>query len=358
MDILRRSMTGVFVYAILLPLVFWPFDFHLLQPQLSWYFAGSMLFISVLRLIHKRYTNYLYGYSAKLWFNLFALLSLGHAAILSTVFAFGIYDPRFIPIIHVTMLAVGGIASGALIALAPRIRFALINLSVLLVPSIIIGLVLEGKSAYSLMITVYGMYVASVGIRSHKEYLRSFRIEQQLDKQKSELETLNKMDALTHVFNRGHFNTQFESQWNMGVRHNIRQTLLLIDVDHFKVINDSYGHLVGDSCLQNIAQLITQGVKRKNDLVARFGGEEFALLLDDSDAQQAAEIAQGIRQAIASKSFNHSEHMFNVTVSVGIASVMPTPQMNSNSLIESADKALYQAKDGGRNQVVVSTESS
>lgn len=356
MDLLKRSMTGVFVYALLLPVVFWPFDFHLLQPVLSLYFAGTMLLISIFRIMHKIFTVQLYNYSAKLWFRIFAILSLGHAAVLSAVFAFGIYDPRFIPINHVTMLAMGGVASGALIALMPRIKFAIFNMVVLLAPSIFAGLILADKLAFSLMILVFGCYITAIGLRSHREYIRSFKIEALLDSQKSKLEKLNKMDALTHIYNRGYFNSQFEYQWNTGVRHTIRQTLLLIDVDHFKLINDNYGHLVGDICLQHIAQLVNVSVKRKNDLVARFGGEEFAVLLDASDNQQAMEIAETIRQSIAESSFKHGANYIKVTVSIGIASMMPTPQMNSNRLIEAADKALYQAKNKGRNQVVLSTE--
>ncbi|MFT6898721.1 MAG: diguanylate cyclase (GGDEF)-like protein [Paraglaciecola sp.] len=356
MDLLKRSMTGVLVYAFVLPVIFLAFDFHRLQPMLSLYLAGSMLLISILRLLHKIFTPRLYDYSAKLWFWIFAILSLGHAIVLSTVFAFSMYDTRFIPILHVIILTVGGVASGALIGLVPRIKFALFNLFVLLVPSIVIGLLLEDRYVFSVMILIFGFYIAAIGIRSHREYIRSFKIEALLDRQKSELEALNKTDALTHIYNRGYFNTQFEYQWNTGMRHNIRQTLLLIDIDHFKLINDNYGHLVGDTCLQQIAQLVNVSVNRKNDLVARFGGEEFALLLDASDSHQAIQIAETIRQSIADCSFKHDDITFNVTVSIGVASVIPTPKMNSNRLIEAADKALYQAKDKGRNQVVLSTE--
>ncbi|MFQ3197703.1 MAG: diguanylate cyclase (GGDEF)-like protein [Paraglaciecola sp.] len=356
MDLLRRSMMGVFAYAFLLPMIFLAFDFHLLQPMLSLYFSAAMLLISALRMIHKIFTPRLYDYSAKLWFRLFALLSMSHAIVLSTVFTLSMNDPRFVTITQVSMLVFAGVVSGALIALSPRIKLALVNLVLMLAPSIVTALIVADKSAFSLMILVFGCYAAAIGIRSHREYMRSFKIETLLDSQKSELEKLNKMDPLTHIYNRGYFNTQFEYQWNTGVRHNIRQTLLLIDVDHFKLVNDNYGHLVGDTCLQHIAQLIKVSVKRKNDLVARFGGEEFVLLLDASNSQQAMEIADTIRQSIAVHLFKHSEKTFNVTVSIGIASVIPTPKMSSNSLIEAADKALYQAKDRGRNQIVLSTE--
>ncbi|MFQ3237550.1 MAG: diguanylate cyclase (GGDEF)-like protein [Paraglaciecola sp.] len=355
MDMLRRSITGIWVYAMLIPVAFLPFDFHLLQPVFSLYFAGTMLLISILRIVHKVFTLRLYNYSPRLWFWIFAILLLSHGAVLSTLFTLGIYDPRFIPINDIVMLGVGAIVSGSVIVLMPRIKFALLMIVVLLAPSFVNGLIVADRSALSLMILIFGCYIAAIGLRSHREYIRSFKIEALLGKQKSELEKLNKMDALTRIYNRGYFNTQFEYQWNIGVRHSVRQTLLLIDVDHFKLINDNYGHLVGDTCLLHIAQLINNLVKRKNDLVARFGGEEFALLLDASDSQQAMEIAESIRQSIANCPFDHGDKNFNVTVSIGIASVVPTPKMNSNRLIEMADKALYQAKDSGRNQVEMST---
>ena len=353
MDLLSRSMTGVVVYGVMLPVVFWPFDFYILQPMLSTVFALSMLFISILRGGHYFITKALYQYSVKLWRSSFFFLSLCHASILSTFFVFSIYDDRFTPILHVTMLAIGGISSGAVVALIPRIKFALVNLSVLLVPSIVTGIIISEKFPFAAMITVFFGYIAMIGVRSSKEYNRSFEIELILDEQKNELERFSKIDALTNIYNRGYFNIELEKQWEYASRLKLRLSLLLIDVDHFKAFNDNYGHLLGDACLVHIATIINQVGKRETDLAARFGGEEFVLLILENEGNEAAKVAEVLRQKIENSPFHVDGKSFPVTVSIGIASIQPTHKIDSRQLIEQADSALYQAKHQGRNIVIV-----
>jgi diguanylate cyclase (GGDEF)-like protein len=353
MDLVSRSMTGIVVYALLMPVVFWPFDFYLLQPMLSIIFAVGMFFISILRMIHRVYTEKLYRYSAKLWRLLFMFLSLCHASILSTFFVFSIYDERFTSILHVTMLAIGGISSGAVVALIPRIKFSLVNLSVLLIPSIVAGVIINEKLPYAGMIAVYFGFIAMIGVRSSKEYIRSFEIELMLDEQKNELERQGKIDALTHIYNRGYFNIELEKQWEYASRLKLRLSLLLIDVDHFKVFNDNYGHLLGDACLVHIAEIINQVAKRETDLAARFGGEEFVLLILENESNEAAKIAEVLRKKIESSPFHVDGKSFPVTVSIGVASIQPSHKIDSRQLIEHADLALYKAKHQGRNLVKV-----
>jgi len=213
MDLRRRSLTGIIVYAVLLPAVFWPFDFHVSEPQLSLVFALVMLIISLVRMAHWLGTERLYAYSPALWRNCFTVFSLSQASILSLFFAMAMYDLRFEPILHVTMLAIGGIASSAIVALMPRITLALINLGILLLPSIIAGLLIENKLPYAVMLLVYVAFIGIMGLRSSREYQRSFEIETQLNEQKRVLEQLNKIVALTNIYNRGYFNIELENQW-------------------------------------------------------------------------------------------------------------------------------------------------
>jgi diguanylate cyclase (GGDEF)-like protein len=353
MDLLSRAKTGVVVYGFMLPVVFWPFDFYILQPILSTVFALSMLFISILRWGHYAITKPLYQYSVKLWRTSFYFLSLCHASILSTFFVFSIFDERFTAILHITMLAIGGISSGALVALIPRIRFALVNLSVLLIPSIVTGIIISEKFAFAVMLAVFFGYIAMIGVRSSKEYNRSFAIELILDEQKNELERFSKIDALTNIYNRGYFNIELEKQWEYASRLKLRLSLLIIDVDHFKAFNDNYGHLLGDACLVHIATIINQVGKRETDLAARFGGEEFVLLILENESEKAVRVAEILRRKIESSTFKVDDKLFPVTVSIGVASIQPSHKMDSRQLIEQADSALYQAKHQGRNLVIV-----
>ncbi|KXI27635.1 GGDEF domain-containing protein [Paraglaciecola hydrolytica] len=359
MDLLSRSMPGIFIYGLIFPVIFFPLGFNKLQPEISWLFATSMLLVSSLRLVHRVYTSVIYPKKPKLWRHMFQCLSLSQAIILGIFFAMTMYDPILEPIKTISFMTIGGVCAAALISLSPRISIALFNLLCLVTPSIFVSFfVIEDSLPVGFMICIYSGYLVVVGMRSNKEYLRSFVIEAQLEKQRQELEQLNKIDPLTHIYNRGYFNTAFDIQWHSSIRQKKMLSVLLIDIDHFKAINDTHGHLFGDKCLNHIAQTISATAKRKTDLIARFGGEEFVILLPDTDEHNAVDIAEQVREQIASQPFSYQQNELALTASIGVACVLPMVGVNSNSLIEKADAALYDAKDQGRNKVCKYTESS
>jgi diguanylate cyclase (GGDEF)-like protein len=124
----------------------------------------------------------------------------------------------------------------------------------------------------------------------------------------------------------------------------------MIDIDRFKDVNDRLGHLVGDYTLRELATVIRQDLRRE-DLFARFGGEEFALALVESTYEGATKFAERLRQRIETHAFRHSDRVFSVTISVGVASTVGDAQMTTEELLRRADEKLYQAKREGRNQV-------
>ncbi len=178
------------------------------------------------------------------------------------------------------------------------------------------------------------------------------RAEQQLQDAYKTVEVLAGMDALTGLANRRRFDETLEAEWRRAVRDRKPISLLLFDVDLFKLYNDTYGHLAGDACLREIAQSALEVVKRPGDLVARFGGEEFAVVLPGTPSEGAKLIAEEICAALRNRKLPHSAspHLC-VTVSVGYATVLPAPGVSIASLIQAADGALYKAKNKGRNQV-------
>lgn len=352
MDILDRSTVGLLVLAIVLPLgVFWPYNFLELQPVMSWAFISGMAGISLLRLGHYFISKKLYSRSPIIWQASFGVLSLSHACLLSLLLVLVFKDPAYEPILLPVVLTVCGVASGAVVSLSPRLNLSLIYLVILLVPGMFMGLNVEGQGSNVPIMSLFLVFLTVVGFRANREYIRGFDIEAQLNKQQKELEHINKTDPLTRIYNRGYFNSTYEFQWNNGIRNKIAQSMLLIDIDRFKSVNDVHGHLFGDECLVSIAAVIDETARRNTDLIARFGGEEFVVLLSDTSVTEAFKIAEEIRQKIESHTIEHNDIIMNMTVSVGVASMLPLPGVNPNELTERADKALYEAKNKGRNCV-------
>jgi diguanylate cyclase (GGDEF)-like protein len=181
--------------------------------------------------------------------------------------------------------------------------------------------------------------------------------EKQLQDAYRAVEALSVTDALTGLANRRQFDHCLASEWRRAMREGRPLSLLLIDVDLFKPYNDIYGHLSGDSCLKEIAEVIRNAVTRTGDLVARFGGEEFAIILPATTRDGAAEVAHSLRKTLCARKMTHAGNPFGiVTVSVGCSTVTPQIGQSSSVLIELADQALYRAKRNGRNQVCIAEE--
>lgn len=176
--------------------------------------------------------------------------------------------------------------------------------------------------------------------------------ERDLRKTNAVLESLAITDPLTGVANRRRFDQCLTIEWRRGMREREPLSVLMLDADWFKSYNDTYGHIRGDSCLKQIAEAAMDVVTRPGDLIARIGGEEFAVILPNTSADGATEVANRICNAIRQRRLPHNTNPTGfVTISVGCATVLPAPRRHSNILLERADAALYAAKNAGRNLV-------
>jgi len=158
-------------------------------------------------------------------------------------------------------------------------------------------------------------------------------------------------DALTGAHNREHFDTQLRAELSYARRHNTDVSLVIFDADHFKKVNDTYGHPVGDAVLIQIANVV-RGTVRSEDVFARYGGEEFALVLRGIEIEGAGAVADRLRERIAALKINTDRGVLSVTVSAGCASLSNTEDKTPEGLIAAADRRLYGAKHAGRNRVV------
>jgi diguanylate cyclase (GGDEF)-like protein/PAS domain S-box-containing protein len=181
------------------------------------------------------------------------------------------------------------------------------------------------------------------------------RLELSLQAANAELEQLATLDGLTHVANRRKFDDYLAQEWQRAVRSQQPLSLILFDIDAFKCYNDTYGHPTGDACLIQIAQTVEATVERATDVVARYGGEEFVVVLPNTSLPGAVAIAEQIHQAIRALAIPHESSAVSsiVTISSGIASLVPTATGSPEELVASADRALYAAKQQGRDRYVI-----
>ncbi len=191
-------------------------------------------------------------------------------------------------------------------------------------------------------------------VTERKRMLDSLReVREALEQRNTELKELSLLDGLTGIANRRNLDAFLDKEWRRAQRKESSLALIMLDIDQFKNYNDTYGHQEGDACLQRIAQAIKEAGRRVSDLAARFGGEEFAVVLPDTDQVGAAALAEVLRRNIENLDILHEASSVSsvVTASFGVAAIVPTRRSSIAEFIAAADQALYQAKREGRNRV-------
>lgn len=167
------------------------------------------------------------------------------------------------------------------------------------------------------------------------------------------LRELSTTDSLTGLKNRRYFNEVYYREYNRAIREKTPLSCLIMDIDHFKRINDSYGHLLGDECLKEVAQTIQDQLLRENDFLSRYGGEEFCVLLTNTSEEGALQVAENIRLCVERLQVVKGGMNIPITISIGVATEIPVYKKNAETLLNRADEALYQSKSQGRNRVTL-----
>jgi diguanylate cyclase (GGDEF)-like protein len=180
-----------------------------------------------------------------------------------------------------------------------------------------------------------------------------------LEAANTQLEALSLEDDLTGIANRRFFERALTDEWNRARRHEQPLALILLDLDHFKDLNDRRGHPAGDDCLRRVGGFLSEAVRRSGEVVARYGGEEFAILLPATDGDSAVRVAETLRDGIEKLGIPYGNGAGKrVTASCGVAALTPSPEISAENLVASADRALYAAKHSGRNCVRVADETT
>ncbi len=271
-------------------------------------------------------------------------------------------------------MTVVGLSAAAIIGYAP-VRTASYSFGILAILPLAARFVSEGTTVHIIIGFLALLYLAltlrlavtmretstralTAGFENQFLAAKAEAASEELAKKTVLLEQLVRLDGLTQIANRRQFDEVFEREWRRASRAGTPVSVLMADIDHFKRFNDTYGHLAGDDCLKAVAQSLKGALQRATDMVARYGGEEFVAVLADTNLDAAMVTAGRLREQVAALEIPHSNSgaASHVTVSVGVATVVPGPNREPASLVEAADDALYEAKEGGRNQVAARGE--
>jgi diguanylate cyclase (GGDEF)-like protein len=272
---------------------------------------------------------------------IFSSLVWGLGAVLIT------YNEAFVYQV-ITFYFLMGMAGGALAVYSSIRYFAISTLAALLIPSSLWFFAQQNQTTLLMAVAATIFFLSA--IRSTKILIntlhRTFNLSHELSLARDTAERLARTDALTELNNRRAFTELSEVQIQYCNRYQQPISLLLLDVDYFKKINDQFGHASGDAALQQLSMILKKTV-RSSDICGRIGGEEFAILLPHTDLIEATVVAEKIRLSIETTHISFSERDFSMTVSIGVA----TDIYDLELLLKAADQAMYSAKQAGRNQV-------
>ena len=176
---------------------------------------------------------------------------------------------------------------------------------------------------------------------------------QELEAVNQELKEKNTLDELSGLFNRRYYDQKILAEFRRSRRNLTPLSIILVDIDHFKSVNDNYGHLTGDQCIVEVANMIKSLLRRSSDVGCRYGGEEFCIILPETDDKGALALAQEICQIVHQKNIVNDKNMISLTVSCGVATYQQEKNITPEVIFSCADKALYKAKQAGRDQVQV-----
>ena len=358
-DLTNRAKSGIGLYLVAWLLTTLPYQY---PAKHSWFFYSNVAIISVIiisRLLHLAVQIYKPNFSVSkldLWLVSSILLAGLHWGLVTLWSLFhGVHAD--ISLFLVISASVFGIAGTISLSISNSIRRLY---PIVVFTPLIVGLLYSGSLNNLILAAMAGIamaYALSASKNTSRDYWRAITNHSIAEQRAVQMEKLSVTDQLTQLKNRSYFDQRLTDEWKRGNRQQTLLSLLMLDLDHFKRVNDTYGHVAGDYCLVQVGKALQSAVQRETDLVARYGGEEFVILLPNSDEVTAESIAESLRLSIANLELEYDGEKISMSCSIGGATVIPDHSNRSDVLIQYADKALYLAKRSGRNQYQKSVSS-
>jgi diguanylate cyclase (GGDEF)-like protein len=325
--------------------------FYSLQPILTLKLSWLVLVISLLRYTLIALHQYFYPKSSRLWMLSHYFLLFLHGIFWSGFYVYQISLDVLSPTLLATVLIVAVVTNGGVFSMRSKLVMPQMYLALLLLPAVYLSWSQPNLHFLSSLLFVFWLYLLGFSLRSHKQYKDNYAYQLNLAKNSQSIELKDKIDYLTKIYNRNFFEDCFEYQWQLAVRNGTDIALLMVDIDNFKGVNETYGVDYGNQCLIQIAEVIRQSAKRQTDMVVRYEGEEFVLILPDTEQAAAMKLAELIRSNLQFETFNCAGDNHTITASIGVGVVRPKQYSSPTLLLQKAEMALFQAKTQGRNRV-------
>lgn len=351
-DLKKRSSFGLIFYVLLSVVVVFADNFYERHAALTAAFLIAIVGMCIFRLAHLIISPKIpYRYTA-LNSGIFLGSVIVSALIWGVTLAMVMLQQNEYSTQLIMIVCVAGLCAGGVVAFVPYLRLAVTYACAMLMPVIIVMLIKGSSLSLALMIFSFAVYMVLIAARGNEEYWEAMENEHLLEIKSRELTRLSNTDVLTGLFNRRYFDQALEKEWKRSGRNDSMIGIILLDIDYFKRINDTFGHPTGDAYLKELAERLTSVFKRDTDIVARYGGEEFIVLLPDANADRAVKLAREAVLRIGSMSIDYQGRKIRATISAGVSVGVPDFNYRPDSIIAWADKALYLAKKQGRNRVV------
>lgn len=350
-DTYQRALTGGPFYAASWLLVGIYGDAFTRSPAMSWSLLLAFIVLTVWRFLHRPLPE---GTDAPLiarWLRLHWGIVLLTTALWGGLFCWATLDAGFGPARVTALLFTLGLATAIAHAFSMRRGFAFAGIALLCAPGLLLLWINPEDRPNGLMMVIYLIYVVISLLRSYAEYQQRLDLDQELRAQRDLFSRQSRIDALTEVANRRQFADVLESATLLAKHNGEPLSLLLLDIDHFKQINDTYGHTIGDVCLTAIAARLKSSFNEPGDLPARVGGEEFGVILQGQDMATAMGRAERFRASLIEHPITPEGIALDLTASIGVAQFDGTLHDDDDALYQAADSAVYRAKAAGRNRV-------
>ena len=355
-DLKKRSITGVFFYMVIPFCILFTDSYAERHHRLSILFVSIFTSISLFRFIHL----YFFGQKSEKFETLNNNIFFG--GVVLTAMTWGMGAAYFLsqqgePKTQlVTAICTVGFCSGGVVSFIPERRLAILYNLLMLLPAATNILIKGENLTLGVAILFFSVYLILIALRGNNEYWTALENEYLLEKKSRELKLESRIDVLTTLFNRRHFDELFQLAFGLCSRRGTPITLVMCDIDYFKKVNDTFGHMAGDEYLKLVSRCLKDVFRRETEVIARYGGEEFVIVLPDQEIAATRQMAECFRNTIANTTLEFNGKAIKTTISLGMTCCIPASGQIPTELIERADSALYMAKNSGRNRVVVHGE--